>query len=112
MNILAELEDVLKEEQQLLLNGRISALQDLVERKARLSERLASGRPEVPAETYRRISARARQNKALLEAAQRGLQAAIAQLRQTVNAKDQTTYSRTGDRMSLARARSSVAQKI
>ncbi len=112
MNIVAELEAVLKEEQHLLLNGKLGALQELVDRKSRLSEWLARERPEVPAETYQRLSRRVEQNKALLEAAQRGLQAAMAQLKQTANAVDQTTYSRSGDRMPLSRRRSSIAQKV
>lgn len=112
MNILAELEDVLEEERHLLINGRINAIQQLVERKAKLSDCLARERPAAPAEVYRRLGCKAERNKALLEAAQRGLQAAITQLRQTASAADQTTYSRTGDRLSLARTRSSIAQKI
>jgi flagellar biosynthesis/type III secretory pathway chaperone len=112
MNILAELEDVLEEERRLLISGRISAIQELVERKAKLSKCLARERPAAPVEVYRRLSWRAERNKALLEAAQRGLQAAMAQVKQAASATDQTTYSRTGDRLPLARTRSSIAQKI
>lgn len=112
MNILSELESILEREQQLLLNGNFSDLQSLVDRKTKLSEWLARTKPEFSKDDYQRLAIRAQQNEALLEASRRGLSAAMAQLRQTREATEQATYSRSGERQSLSRMPSSVTQKV
>lgn len=112
MNLVTELESVLREEQSLLLNGEFERLESLIDRKTKLSARLAQDRPDLSASAYKHLAERARQNEALLESARRGLKAALHQLRQPVQQADQTTYSKSGQRNSLSRAPSSVTQKI
>lgn len=112
MNIVTELEAILRLEQEHLLNGDFDGLRGLVDRKTRLTERLALERPDLSAETFRHLSERAQQNEALLESARLGLQAAMQQLRYTEAPKEQTTYSRSGQRNKLSKTPSSVIQKI
>lgn len=112
MNIVSELEAILQQEQEHLLNGDFDGLQELVDRKTRLTERLALERPDLSPETFRHLSERAQQNEALLESARLGLQAAMQQLRDTEAPKEQTTYSSSGQRKKLSKAPSSVTQKI
>jgi hypothetical protein len=112
MNLISELESVLREEQGLLLNGEFERLEGLIDRKTKLSARLAQERPDLSAHAYRHLAERARQNEALLESARRGLQAAMRQLQQPLQQADQTTYSKSGHRNTLSRAPSSVTQKI
>ena len=112
MNLLSELEDVLREEQESLLNGDFKRLEGLIDRKTRLSEWLKQEKLEVPPQAIQHLSERARQNEALLESARRGLQAAILQIRQPVGPAKQTTYSRSGERSSLSRSPSSITQKF
>ena len=112
MNLIAELEDVLREEQELLLAGKLDALEGLVDRKAKLAQRLAEQRPDLEEGVYRVLAKKADHNEALLDAARRGLQAAIQQIRQTAGAKEQSTYSKTGERRPLSRSPSTFTQKI
>lgn len=112
MNILTELEDILAREQELLLNGNFSDLQSLVDRKTMLSEWLARKKPDLSKEQFERLNMRAQQNEALLQASRRGLKAAMEQLRQTRQAAEQTTYSKSGKRQTLSRVPSSITQKI
>lgn len=111
MSIVGELEQVLAEEQQLLLSGTYDQLEILAEKKSRLAERLAEGAPDLKAKDYERILERATHNEALLGSAQRGIQAAMTQLRQISEGEHQSTYSKEGERKPLARM-VSVTQKF
>ena len=112
MNLLAELEAVLKAEQELLLSGDFAALPALVDRKTRLSEELAKQKPDVPPAACRDLIARARRNEVLLESSRRGLQAAMVQLRHSSGTAEQSTYSSSGKRQPLSRGSSTVTQKL
>ena len=112
MSLISELEDVLREEQELLLSGRLSELETLVQRKSELAQRLAKAKPEVSEIHYRDLAKKADHNEALLDAARRGLQAAIRQIHQPSGAELQNTYSKSGERRSLSRAPSSFTQKL
>ena len=111
MNVVDEIEDVLRREQELLLTGNYAALRALISRKSALVDRLAAARPDLPKADYAELARRAHQNEALLGAAQRGLQSALSQLRQLAKAQDQTTYSRDGKRQAITRHPSSVVEK-
>lgn len=112
MSIIAELERVLKDEQECLLTGNFKALEELVRRKSLLTNRLAAGKPDLPREIYRRLSEQASHNETLLQSARLGLKAAMSQLREASKASEQSTYSRNGERQSLAMNTSSITQKI
>ena len=124
MSILSELERVLKDEQEYLLSGNFRALEDLVKRKSHLAddrvvdeahalaERLAAGNAQLPGEAYKRLAQQASHNETLLQSARLGLQAALSQLREASKAGEQSTYSRTGERRSMASSTSSITQKI
>ncbi len=112
MNLISELEGVLREEQELLLAGNLKALEGLVGRKANLARKLAEQRPNIAEDIYRDLARKADHNEALLDAARRGLQAAIQQIRQTSGTMEQSTYSKTGERRPLSRSPSSFTQKI
>lgn len=109
MNIVAELESLLSEEQELLLTGNYSRLEALAVRKSELAERLAAT-PDLPEADYQDIKSRAAHNEALLNSARRGIQAAISQLREYASGEHQSTYSREGQRQPLSRP-VSVTQK-
>lgn len=111
MTIVQDLERMLDTERKLLLAGEFAALASLAEEKAALAERLGAGRPDLPAEDYARLSERAAHNEALLRSARRGIQAAMAQLRQFSDGEHQSTYSREGERRPLTRT-PSVIQKF
>ena len=112
MTVVSDLEGLLAEEQELLLSGKISALEGLITRKAELAERLAEAKPDLPKEIYQGLARKAAQNEALLGAAQRGLQAAMAQLKQLSEGEQQKTYSKEGMRQSLCAKPVSITQKI
>lgn len=112
MNIVKDLEKLLSHERALLLAGDYEGLHALTERKLDMEERLAKSKPDLPAENYARLAKMAKHNEALLASAQRGLQSAIAQLKQLSDGESQKTYSRDGQRMSLSRAPTSVAHKV
>lgn len=111
MKLLDEIEDVLRREQELLLSGNYTALEALIDRKTRLAERLKDSRETEPADAYETLARRASENEALLGAAQRGLKAALSQLRQLAADEKQTTYSKEGERIPLSHGRSSIIQK-
>ena len=110
MNVVEELESVLAEEQRVLLTGDYGQLSDLLNRKAALADRLASGSPEMGTEAYEKLSAQATHNEALLHSAQRGIQAALSQLKAISSGEHQSTYTRAGERKPLSRP-VSVTQK-
>lgn len=112
MNLIAELEDVLREEQELLLSGNLEALEGLVDRKAELARKLAEQRPDLNEGAFRDLARKADHNEALLDAARRGLQAAIQQIRQSAGTSEQSTYSKTGERRPMSRSPSSFTQKL
>ena len=78
--------------------------------KAALADRLASGSPEMGTEAYEKLSAQATHNEALLHSAQRGIQAALSQLKAISSGEHQSTYTRAGERKPLSRP-VSVTQK-
>ena len=109
MNIMAELEHVLVEEQELLLSGDYSRLEALAARKSVLADELATA-TDLPEADYKDIITMSRHNEALLQSAQRGIQAAISQLREYSSGEHQSTYSKEGQRRPLSRP-VSVTQK-
>ena len=112
MSIVSELEKILEDEQRHLLTGNFDGLQSLVEKKTRLATRLAKKKPELSGEIYQELSRKAAQNEALLDAARRGLQSAMSQLKQLSDGESQKTYSKEGFRTSLSRKPNSLIQKI
>lgn len=112
MKVIDEIEDVLRQEQELLLSGNYAALDALVERKSRLVDRLRDHKTMVSGAAVEALAIRATENEALLGAAQRGLKAALSQLRPFAAAERQTTYTRQGERFPLSPNRSSVTQKL
>ncbi len=112
MNVFKELEDILRQEQELLLSGDFQMLEALLKRKAKLADWLSTHRPDVTVEETRELKEKAHRNEALLDAARRGLKAAMAQLKQVSKADCQTTYSSSGERRPLSRAPVSITQKI
>lgn len=112
MSLVSDLEKLLAEEQKHLLSGNFTALERLIERKSKLAERLAASKPDLPRDVIEGLARRAAHNEALLGSARRGLQAAMAQLRQLPDGEAQKTYSKEGQRQSLARKSASVIQKL
>ena len=112
MSIVSDLEKLLAEEQRHLLSGDFDALEKLIERKGRLAERLSVSKPDMPPDVIEALARRAAHNEALLGSARRGLQAAMAQLKQLSDGEAQKTYSKEGQRRSLARKSASVTQKL
>lgn len=111
MSVVAELESVLAEEQEILLTGRYARLEALSDKKSKLAELLSQEKLDLPAEAYETLVAKAAHNEALLASARRGIQAAISQLKEFSNGEHQSTYSKEGQRQPLAR-RVSVTQKL
>lgn len=111
MKLVLELEAVLSAEQGVLLRGELDRLQSIYDRKLLLTEQLASEKPELSSEKYQSLKELAERNEALLKAAQRGLKAAISQIR-AADTAEQTTYSRSGQRRTLSRVQSSIEQKL
>ena len=109
MNIVAELESVLAEEQELLLNGDYSKLEALAARKADLADELAQA-TELPKSEYMDIITMSERNETLLKSARRGIQAAMSQLKEYSSGEHQSTYSKEGQRQPLSRP-VSVTQK-
>ena len=112
MSIVRELESLLSRERSLLLEGDFSKLEKLVEHKLWLEQRLAEEKPNLPVERLDALRQEAAQNEELLAAAQRGLKTAMTQLSKLADGDAQKTYSAEGERVSLARKPSAVAQKI
>lgn len=111
MKVIRELEKILDEEQACLLSGDFVALETLITRKTKLAEQLAEIESEIPRETADVLSMKAKHNEELLGSARRGLQAALAQLKQLSDGEAQKTYSKEGQRQSLSRKTASVTQK-
>ncbi len=111
MSVVAELESILAEEQQILLTGNYVKLSALAEKKTKLADMLSSEDLDLPPEAYKKLVDRATHNEALLAAARRGIQAAISQLKEFSNGEHQSTYSKEGQRQPLARP-VSVTQKL
>lgn len=112
MNVVDEIEDVLRQEQELLLSGNYAALEALIERKTRLAEQLKKDRLSVSGDAVEALSRKASENEALLGAAQRGLKAALVQLRQLSAAETQTTYTKQGQRFPISPGQTSITQKL
>lgn len=112
MNLVTELEEILADEQRCLLSGAYDDLAGLAERKTALAARLSAKRGDLGEDACRRLKNKAAHNEALLRAAQRGIQAAIAQLRQFTSGEHQSTYSRDGMRRPLSRSPSALTQKL
>lgn len=112
MSVFSELEAVLKEEQKILLSGDFDSLEKLVKRKSKLAERLTQRKPEVSKAEYKYIADLASRNEALLKSARLGIEAAMKLIKQTPDAEDQKTYSKSGERKSLGKSSSSLIQKI
>ena len=111
MSVIGALEEVLDEEQRILMSGDFAKLERLAAIKTELAEQLAATSLDVPAEAYSALVERAAHNEQLLSSARRGIQAAIAQLKQFADGEHQSTYSKEGQRRPLAR-RVSVTQKF
>ncbi|MEM8801822.1 MAG: hypothetical protein AAFY06_04410 [Pseudomonadota bacterium] len=112
MSIVAELEKLLSEERSMLLAGDYGGLEKLIDRKAQLEKRLTSGNQDLPSDVLKQVRDQAKHNEALLAAAQRGLQSTMTQLRNLSTGEAQKTYSRDGQRVSMSRKSTSIAQKI
>ena len=112
MNITRELEKLLEDEKSYLLKGDFAALEKLMKRKTELADQLATVEAGISKESAKSLSRKAKHNEELLSSAQRGLQAALAQLKQHSDGEAQKTYSKEGHRKSLSRTAASVTQKI
>ena len=111
MSVIGALEEVLAEEQRILLTGDYAKLEGLATVKTKLAEQLSSTPVDTGADAYAALVKQAAHNERLLSSARRGIQAAIAQLKQFTDGEHQSTYSREGQRQPLAR-KVSVTQKF
>ena len=111
MNVLAELEDILDKERQLILAARFNDLERLSTRKSLLSGRIGQ---VVKADLghIERLRASAVRNDALLQSAARGLKSALQQISDARSLKDQTTYTADGSRNPIAPRRGKLLQRL
>ena len=110
MNIVTQLERVLEEEQRLLLAGDYVQLDKLADIKMKLSERLSHSPPKIPAQQAQKLAQTVRHNEALLDSAQRGIQAAMTHLREAREGSFQS-YTKEGQRTPMSTS-STVRQRI
>lgn len=103
MSVLADLETLLAEEQQILLSGDYGRLESLAEKKSALAEKLSDRAPEIQKEAVEKLAAQAAYNETLLSSARRGIQAAISQLKEYSSGEHQSTYSKEGQRQPMSR---------
>lgn len=111
MSVLAELEDILEKERDLILSARFVDLERLTARKSLLASRI--GRAS-KADTARvdRLRAAATRNDALLHAAAQGLKAAVRQIAEARSLSDQTTYAADGSRRPTAPRVQKLLQRL
>jgi flagellar biosynthesis/type III secretory pathway chaperone len=99
MKELAALQDVLEAERAALLSGRLQDVIPLAERKLALIGSLQAipGNRALPED----VSASAKRNAALLEAAARGIKSALARIEDIKSAAITTTYDARGARLTI-----------
>ena len=112
MNMIDELDEVLGIEEEALLQGDFMALEALVSRKEGLAAWLSTHEPDLHPQVYRDLKERASWNEELLKSAQRGVQAALLQIRHSADNMEQATYSSSGERRPLSRTPSTIMQKL
>ncbi len=102
LSLLRGIEDALDTERALLRTASFAFLPDLAARKSRLIGQLATADVTRHKAALARIRDKARLNLALFEAAQRGLAAADARIREVrENAQNLATYDHSGRRTNL-----------
>lgn len=111
MSTVEEIRKVLEAERISLLSGDFDTLEKLIARKAILVDKMTSQNPDVSKHLLEELSLKARHNESLLVSARRGLQSAMAQLKQLSDGESQKTYSREGRRKSLTITPTSMTQK-
>ena len=112
MSLVTEMEKILAEERRLLRAGDFVGLDGLIEQKSKLVELLSRERSELSRSDCENIASRASHNESLLEAARKGLQAAMVQLKQLSEGESRKYYSKAGERRTLSSGRSSVTKKL
>lgn len=100
MNIVTQLENLLDQERDILLSGEFDKLEKLTEQKEIMKKRLEAGNTNTAQEQLERIFEKSSKNQMLISSAQRGIQAAISQIREVAEGSFQS-YSREGNRTPL-----------
>jgi flagellar biosynthesis/type III secretory pathway chaperone len=109
MTIEDHLDSLLDKEESILLSGKFSELSRLLELKEEIIKYLEKSDKKFSRKNIQKISLKAKRNEALLESAQRGIKAAVAQVREAKETNFQS-YSREGARYSMA-AKQSFGKK-
>lgn len=112
MTMFEQLENLLDLERDYLLSGDYERLQNLIEQKSSLTEKLGLKEIEIPVGEKVRILNKAKNNEALLEAAQKGLKSAIAQIKMISEMECQSTYTSDGGLSSITPPKNKVKQRI
>lgn len=111
MKVLFELESLLNKERQLILNGRFADLEALADRKTSYFEAL-NRQQDPPPESIKKLVKLAIRNSELLEAASRGVKAAIRQIEEAGEIGDQNFYGADGERQRMVSGPNELQQKL
>lgn len=105
-----ELLSLLELERRLIAQGAFEALEPLSDRKERLARSLL--REEVEGAVLRNLSKISAENGVLLEAAARGIRAALSQVEDARSMAEQSTYDKAGLRQKLSKCGPGLERKV
>lgn len=111
MSIFLELDDLLDQERKLILAGAFDKLSRISEYKSQLMERLSIAHPK-SSKYVSQCRRKSLENGELLEAAAKGVKAAMGQVRDALHTADQSTYSENGAKLSLFSRSSKLEKKF
>ena len=97
-------------EHKLITQGAFEALEPLLERKERLSQDLL--REDIGEAVLAKIRQKSEGNGLLLEAAARGIRAALSQVEDAISMAEQSTYDHHGQKQKLSKRRTSLERKV
>jgi len=112
VTVIAEIEKILSDEREALLVGDYEKLELLVEKKIKIERLMSDNKTHIDAVDCAKLAEKAKQNEMLLESAQKGLKAAVLQIKSMRDGDSQKTYTKDGKRSSLGRKANSIVQKI
>lgn len=112
INVHAELKRLLEDEQTILLGGNYERLENLANRKIRLTERLAGSSEKASRSEIAYLRKVAESNELLLMAAAEGFRSGLNQVRQVSEPAQQKTYSCDGRLRALTPQSGKVEQKF
>ena len=104
MKIIEKFEQILDKEKQLLLEGEYSKLQNMLEIKSNLLNRISQMTPELSRDALQRVMHKSQRNSDLLASAQRGIKSAIVYVNEATDGSFQS-YSKEGERHPLTKAK-------